>query len=253
MAKRLWLSGLALFLLAAFVQAPAAWLGSWIDQATSQRWRLGGVEGTVWRGRATVHGLDRPTHRWRTGVPLHWRAIWSGLPRGQFAVQIDLDEGHGALLTAGLEGWAIARLDALLPVSLVAVLLPVKLGDYGWSGTVRAQGTGFGCDWARGACTGRIDLLWEQASVALIPGLVLGDYRVRITGEGEALRFDLATVRGPLQIAGAGELSAAAMRFNGEAHAEGDSAARLDVVLRALGRPAAAPGRYLIEYREMRK
>jgi hypothetical protein len=82
---------------------------------------------------------------------------------------------------------------------------------------------------------------------------VLGDFRVRVTAEGEALRFDVGTLRGRLQIVGAGELTAESLRFSGEAEARGEDNAGLETVLRALGRPGSAPGRYLIEYREALK
>jgi len=104
--------------------------------------------------------------------------------------------------------------------------------------------------WTRTECAGQIELTWERAAVAQIPGPPLGDYLLRLTAEGAALRFDLTTVRGRLQIAGAGELSSGTLRFAGEAAATGEGAAGLDPVLRAMGRPGTAPGRYLIEYRE---
>ena len=256
--KRLWLFGVGLFLLAAIVQLPAAWLAPWIAQATHQRWRLGAVEGTVWQGRATLFALDRPTGRWRPGRGVRWRLaagkLSPGLKRleglGRLAVQVDLDDGGGAQLAAGVRGWSIERLDAMLAADQIAALLPGALGEYGWSGTMRGRGAEFRCGWTRPDCTGRIELMWQRAAVAEIPGPPLGDYLLRLTAEGEALRFDLRTARGRLQITGSGELSAGTLRFAGEAGATGESAGNLDTILRALGRPGAAPGRYLIEYRE---
>jgi hypothetical protein len=253
--KRLWLCGIALFLLAAVVQFPAAWFAPWLSQATHQRWRLGAVEGTVWQGSATVYGFDRPSGRWHPGRGLRWRlAARELLPGmrglGRLAVQVDFDQGGGAKLAAGIRGWSIERIDAMLSADQIAALLPGTLGDYGWSGTMRGRGAEYRCRWTRTECTGQIELTWERAAVAQIPGPPLGDYLLRLTAEGAALRFDLRTVRGRLQIAGAGELSAGTLRFAGEAAAAGEGAAGLDPILRAIGRPGTAPGRYLIEYRE---
>jgi len=248
--KRLWLFGVGLFAFAAVVQLPAAWLAPWIAQATHQRWRLGGVEGTLWQGRATVYGLDRPSGRWHAGRGISWRLAWGELLRGRLAVQADLDGGGGARLAAAIRGWSIERLDAVVSADQIAALLPGTLGDYGWSGRMRARADEFHCLWASSQCTGRIELTWENAAVAQVPGPPLGDYRLRLTAEGKALRFDLATTRGRLQITGSGELSARSLRFAGEAAATGESAGNLGTILRALGRPGAAPGRYLIEYRE---
>ena len=253
--KRLWFGGIALFLLAAVVQFPAAWLAPWLAEATHQRWRLGAVEGTLWEGRATVHGFDRPSGRWHPGRGLRWRLVAGELlpgsgGRGRLAVQVDFEAGGGALLSAGMQGWSIERIDATLSAGQVAALLPGTLGDYGWSGTMRARGAEYGCRWTRRECTGQIELAWERAALAQIPGPPLGDYLLRLTAEGTALRFNVMTVRGRLQITGAGDLSEGTLRLAGEAAATGEAAAGLDPVLRAIGRPGTAPGRYLIEYRE---
>lgn len=140
----------------------------------------------------------------------------------------------------------------MLSADQIAALLPGTLGDYGWSGTMRGRGAEFRCRWTRPECTGQIELTWERAAVAQIPGPPLRDYVLRLIAEGEALRFDLTTVRGRLRIGGAEEWSAGTLRFAGEAAATGEGAASLDTVLRAIGRSGTAPGRYLIEYRETR-
>lgn len=248
--KRLWLYGVGLFLLAAIIQFPAAWLAPWTAQATQQRWRLGAVEGTIWRGRATLSAFDRRSGRWHPGFGIRWRWVWSELLRGRAALQADFDDGGSSQLSATFQGWTIERLDAALPVAYAAALLPGPLGEYGWSGTAQARGTGFACRWSRAVCTGQIELQLRNAAVAELPGPVLGDFRVRVTAEGEALRFDVGTQRGRLMISGAGELSPETLRFSGEAEARGADTAGLDTVLRAIGRPGSAPGRYLIEYRE---
>jgi general secretion pathway protein N len=251
--KRLWLFGFVLFLLAAAIQFPAAWLAPWTTQATQQRWRLGSVEGTIWRGRATLSAFDRPSGRWHPGYGIRWHFVWSELLRGRAALQLDFDGGGGSQLSATFQGWSIERLDAALPVAYAAALLPGPLGEYGWSGTAQARSSSFACRWTRAVCTGQVDLQLHDAAVAALTGPVLGDFRVRVTAEGEALRFDVGTLRGRLMISGAGELNAESLRFSGEAEARGTDAAGLETVLRAIGRPGSAPGRYLIDYRETLK
>ena len=252
--KRLWYFGAGLFLLAAIIQLPAAWFAPGIAKLTQQRWRLGAAEGTVWQGRATIYGFDRPTGRWHPGRGVQWRLAGGELLRGRLTVQADLDDGGGARLVAGIGSWSIERLDAVVSADQLATLLPGTLGDYGWSGLMRARAEEFRCLWARSGartdCTGKIDLTWESAAVAQIPGPPLGDYRLRLTAEGEALRFDLVSTRGRLQITGSGELSGGSLHFVGEASAIGENAGNLDAILRTLGRPGSAPGRYLIDYRE---
>ena len=100
-------------------------------------------------------------------------------------------------------------------------------------------------------CSGRIEMLWTDAAVSEVSGPVLGDYRIELNAEGNALRLDLATVRGRLQINGHGEFSAGALRFNGEAAASGANGdnAGLNSLLNALGRPTGVAGKYLLDYR----
>jgi hypothetical protein len=115
---------------------------------------------------------------------------------------------------------------------------------------MRARSAQFRCRWKRPDCTGRIELAWENAALTQFTGPVLGDYQLQLIAEGQALRFDLTTLRGRLQITGAGELSDGKLHFIGEAAATGENAGNLENLLRTLGRPGAVPGRYLIEYRE---
>lgn len=247
--KKLWIVGIALLLLAILVQFPAAWLAPAVGRATSERWRLAATEGTVWAGRGSLYSFDRASGSWSAGRSLRWRVSWASLAQGALAARLAFDDGGQAELEAGARGWTLRGLDATFPAAQLAVLLPSTVGDYGWAGTLAARSSGFRCTWNRPRCTGQFDLAWDDASTAQIPGPPLGDYRVRLTAEGEALRFAVTTVRGRLQLAGGGEVSQGRLAFSGEAQAAGDDV-RLESLLRAIARPGPAPGRYLIEYRE---
>ena len=248
--KRLWFYGFALFLLAAIVQFPAAWLAPWTAQATQQRWRLGAVDGTIWQGQATLSAFDRRSGRWHPGIGIRWRFLWTELARGRAALQIDLDDGGQSQLSATYQGWSIDRIDAALPVAYAAALLPGHAGRIRMVGRRAGARRGFRLPMVTSCLHGQDRPGLRNAAVAELPGPALGDFRVRVTAEGEALRFDVGTLRGRLQIAGAGELTAQTLRFSGEAGATGEGAAGLESVLRAMGRPGTAPGRYLIEYKE---
>lgn len=248
--KRLLFAGIAFLLLAVLIRFPAASIAPYIARATGDRWRVAAAEGTLWRGQATIYALNGTSGQWYPGLGMKWRVIWSELAKGLFASKIDFDDGGTAQFSLGFRGWSLEQLNAALPAVQVATLLPSALSDYGWSGTLKSQATKFGCNWGVPRCAGQIELSWIAAGTAQIPGPPLGDYRLRMTAEGEALHFDLGTVRGRLQIAGSGELSNGKVRFTGEASANGEDAARLETLLRTIGRPGSAPGRYLIEYRE---
>ncbi|MSQ52552.1 MAG: hypothetical protein EXR28_11750 [Betaproteobacteria bacterium] len=240
------------FLLAALIQVPGAWLAPLAFQASNQRLRLADVEGSIWNARAAMHVFDRSSSRWHPGIGIRWRIAWMDLFAGRLAFDLTLDAGGVAQIAAEWRGWSLNRVNARLPVAPLASSMQGALADYGWSGILIASGTAFRCDWVGpiSDCTGQLAFDWIDAQSAQIPGPALGDYRLRLTGENQAMHFDLSTQRGRLQIAGAGDYSAGSLRFGGEAWAARDDSAGLDTLLRAIGRPGSKPGRYLIEYRE---
>jgi general secretion pathway protein N len=251
--KRWWLLGIFLLLLAAAIQFPAAWIAPEVARLTAQRWRLAGVEGTVWRGRGTLYALHRASGHWYAGPTLTWRVMWGELAKGVLAAHIESNDGSRMQAVGRWQGWSLERLEAVLPAVHLAALLPPTLSDYGWSGAIQARTARFGCEWERPDCTGQIEIVWTGAATAQIPGPALGDYRLRLIAEGDALRFDLGTARGRLQLAGSGEFSAGKLRFKGEAAAVGDNDVRLENILRTIGRQGPTPGRYLIEYQELQQ
>jgi general secretion pathway protein N len=247
--KRACAVGIALLLLAIIVQFPAAWLAPVIGRMTSERWRLTDIEGTLWSGRAKLYVFDRPTGYWYRGHAMTWRVLWRKLATGVLAAGVGFDDGGRAEITAGARGWTIEGADATFPARQLAVLLPGTIGEYGWGGTIVVRAAAFRCSWGRPTCTGQAELVWGGAATTQIPGSLLGDYRVRVIAEGDALRFTVSTIQGRLQAAGAGEISGGPLRFAGEAYAGGGDL-RLESILRAIGRPGSVPGRYLIDYRE---
>ncbi len=255
------------FLVAGLVQIPGAWLAPLVSQASNQRLRLSDVEGSIWNARATLHAFDRSSSRWHPGLGIRWSMAWTELFGARIAFdlnlgdlsQIDLthdnlshDAGGVAQVTADVRGWSLNRVKLRMPVAPLASSMQGALADYGWSGTLIANGAAFRCQWDGlfSDCSGQLAFDWIAAHSAQIPGPALGDYRLRLTGESQAMRFDLSTERGRLQIAGAGDYSKGSLHFGGEAWVTTDDSASLDTLLRAIGRPGSAPGRYLIEYRE---
>lgn len=248
MRLRFLVTGILFFLLAATILWPAASLSPWVESATNGRLRLASAEGRLWNGNGVLLGRTGDGGDWHSAQNIAWRLRWSDLWRGRIGVETGFEHGD-ALFMVGIEGLYVERLDATLTASLIGVLLPGALGRYAWAGSMNARGSGFSCAWQSQNCQGEIALLWKDAGLAEVPGGDLGDYRIRMVGEGQALRFDLATLRGRLQITGSGEVSANAVRFRGEAGATGPSGAQLNNLLRTIGRQGATPDRFIIDYR----
>ena len=251
---RLRLAGFAFFilftLLAAAILWPAATLVPWLERASNGHWQLSAAQGTLWNGRGTLLSRAGDAAPWRYAQSIQWRARWRDLLGGRLGVDIIFEQGGHALLAVTPGRVALERFDLSLPAPAIVVLLPGALGRYGWAGRLRARGDNFRCAWNSHSCNGEMELLWSDAAVAEAPGSKLGDYRFRLVGEGQALRVDLTTLNGRLQINGSGEITDGGLSFRGEAGATGSDAASLDALLRTLGRPAATPGKYQIDYRD---
>lgn len=252
---RLRLAGLAFFilslLLAAAILWPATTLAPWLERASNGHWRLSAAEGSLWNGRGTLLARSGDAAPWRVAQSIEWHARWRELLGGRIGVDIAFEQGGHALIAAAPGGVSLESFDLSLPAPAVFVLLPGALGRYGWGGSLRASGNSFRCAWNSRACSGEIELLWKDGAVAEVPGSKLGDYRFRLVGEGQALRVDLTTLSGRLQINGSGEIAGNGLSFRGEAGATGSDAASLEALLRTLGRPAATPGKVQIDYRDV--
>ena len=250
---RLRLLGFALvtlfFVLAAAILWPASALAPWVERGSNGHWRLSNTEGSVWNGNGIILTHSGDGTAWHIAQSVRWQLRWGELWRGRIAVETTYDQGS-SLIAVTSDSFFIEKIDANLPAPMLLVLLPGALGRYSWGGSIQLRGNSFRCTWQTDACNGEIELLWNDAAVAEVPGSTLGDYRFRLVGEGRALRTDLSTLRGRLQINGSGEITANSLRFKGEAAASGSDVAALDAMLRTLGSPSGTPGRYLIDYRE---
>lgn len=236
------------FLCAAAILWPAAWLGPWIEQASSGRWRLASAAGSIWDGRGILAAGAGGTASWHSAQSIRWRLDTGNWWRGRIGAVIELERG-AARLVLDPDALTVEQVDAALPAPLLGAMLPETLAGYGWTGMVQARGGGFRCTWDGASCAGEIEFQWNDAGLAEIPGTRLGDYRMRLTGEGPVLRAVIATLGGRLHVQGTGEIERGAVRFVGEASANGPNDAWLNDVLRSIGRPGGTPGRVAIHYR----
>lgn len=237
------------FLLAAAILWPASALAPWIERGSNGHWRLANTEGSIWSGNGLILTHSADGSAWQIAQSVRWQLRWGELWRGRVTIETAYDQGS-SLIVATPDSVSLEQIDATLPAPMLLLLLPGALGRYGWGGSIHLRGDAFRCTWQNRACDGEIELLWNDAAVVEVPGNTLGDYRFRLVAEGRALRTDLSTLRGRLQINGSGEVAANGLRFKGEATATGSDAGALDAMLRTLGSPAGSPGKYLIDYRE---
>jgi len=237
------------FALAAILLWPASALAPWVESGSNGRWRLSSPEGTIWSGSGLILSQTGDGSSWQIAQNIRWQLHPGQLWRGRLLIEASLDQGN-ALIALRTDSVTLEQIDVALPAPMLLALLPGALSRYGWAGMIHARTNILACSWQGHSCTGEIDLLWKDAAVAEVPGSRLGDYRFRLVGEGQAMRVDLATLSGRLQISGSGEISGNGLQFKGEASAAGTDTAALDAMLRTLGRSSGTPGKYLIDYRE---
>jgi Type II secretion system (T2SS), protein N len=103
-------------------------------------------------------------------------------------------------------------------------------------------------NYAGGDSSGKANVTWRQAALALSPVKPLGEYGLAVDAKDGALNYQLTTVSGALQLEGKGRWAAnAAPTFLGSARAQPNYAAQLADLLRLLGNPdssGAVPLRY---------
>ncbi|MBV2234662.1 MAG: type II secretion system protein N [Sterolibacterium sp.] len=265
---------LCLLLLAAISQWPAASLASLLTRISNDQWHLEAPTGTLWRGSGMLLARAGKNTPWRKLQNLHWQIHASELLHGRLTIRLTPEQGQ-LLLVARPAGLQIEDIDLRLPAETIAPLLPGAFGRYDWHGQLHASSQRFSCNWQRNDCQGQLEIFWRDAAVAEIPGIVLGDYRIHLTGQGEQSQIHLETLRGALQITGNGTLSARnGLDFSAQASVPGlgDAGSRilgsetlinrsdrldqrpspLASLLETLGRPTA-DGRYLLEYHQTRQ
>jgi general secretion pathway protein N len=241
-------------LVALLLFAPASWLAGALHRASEGRLMLAEAKGSVWRGNAVAVLTGGPGSRDASALPgrLHWSLGWQG---GAPALALRQDcciSGTLRLrLHPGVGAW---RLE--LPASAT----PQPLGQWpaAWlaglgtpfntlqlTGMLRLSSAGFSL--AGGGATpglaGSLDLALEQMASRVSTLQVLGSYRLRLQGPAEGAgpaQVQLNTRDGALLLTGAGEWSAAGLRFRGEARAAPEAEAVLNNLLNIIGRRQGA-------------
>ena len=95
----------------------------------------------------------------------------------------------------------ISRHDISLPATVLGLGVP-KLAPLGLTGDVLIHVTSLSI--ARNRMEGNATVHWRAAGSSLTPVSPLGDYELRLDGEGMTVHAFLRTIEGPLQLEGKG-------------------------------------------------
>lgn len=193
--------GLGAYALALIATAPATLVDASLQRASAGRLRLAEAQGTLWSGTGQLEIRDSGG---RTGVAktLDWRVMPGSLLRGHLVCEVGLEQAAKRFpVTISLSRIDLANADINLPAAVLGLGVP-KLAPLGLTGDVLVHVTALSI--GRSATRGSATLQWRSAGSALTPVSPLGDYELRIEGEGPVVRAALLTLQGPLQLDGKG-------------------------------------------------
>ena len=193
--------GLGAYALALIATAPATFADAGLQRASQGRLRLAEAQGTLWSGSGQIEIRDTSG---RTGVAksLAWRLAPESLLRGHVVAEVELDQAAKPFpVTLSLSRLEITDAAISLPATVLGLGMP-KLAPLGLTGDVLIHVASLSI--ARDAMEGNATLQWRAAGSTLTPVSPLGDYELRLEGEGPAVRATLHTLQGPLRLDGKG-------------------------------------------------
>ena len=235
-------AGAALGALVALVLfAPAAWLARGVHSASSGQIVLADARGTVWNGSSrfifTGGAASRDATELPQGIAWTLRPALSGVT-ARIAAPCCTSAPLAATITPRLTG-----ADAALTVPLMRMGAAVLAGlGTPWNtiapqGQLQLQGQALTLAWREGRLRigGSATMDLTDMSSRLSTLAPLGDYRLTLQG-GDAPTLTLETLKGGLELSGAGQWVGARLRFNGEASAAPERLDALSNLLNIIGR-----------------
>ena len=193
--------GFAVYALGLIATAPATLIDARLDQASAGALRLAEASGTLWSGSGQIEVRDA-NRRGGIAQSITWRIRPAYLLRAKLLYEVTLD--HSAQhfsVTISPSRIEVADADINLPAAALGLGVP-KLAPLGLTGDMllHIARLAFG----RGSVQGNATLQWRGAGSAFTRVSPLGDYELRLEGDGAAVQASLRTLQGPLQLDGQG-------------------------------------------------
>lgn len=193
--------GLAVYALGLVVAAPATLIDARLAQASSGGLRLGEASGTLWSGTGQIEIRD-PSSSSGIAKSIAWRIRPAYLLRGELRYDVTLDRALQHFpVTITLSRIEVADADVSLPAAALGLGVH-KLAALGLTGDTQLHIARLAI--GRGSVQGNATLQWHDAGSAFTPVSPLGDYELRLDGDGNTVHASLRTLQGPLQLDGQG-------------------------------------------------
>ena len=224
--------GLGAYALGLIAAAPATLIDSSLRQASSGGLRLAEASGTLWSGTGLIEIRDANR---RSGIAksIAWSVRPAYLLRGKLLYEVALD--HAAQhfpVTISPSRIEVTDADVGLPAAALGLGVP-KLSALQLTGDMLLHIARLAI--GRGSVQGNATLQWQGAGSAFTRVSPLGDYEMRIEGDGSAVRASLRTLQGPLQLEGRGSWAAGRnLVFQGSARVPPQHEQQLSPLLRLI-------------------
>jgi general secretion pathway protein N len=192
--------GLAAYALGLVATAPATLIDARLAQASAGGLRLAEARGTLWSGTGQIEIRDANRN---SGIAksVAWHIRPAYLLLGTLRYDVALDHAQHFPVAISLSRIEVTDADINLPAAALGLGAP-KLAPLGLTGDMllHIARLAFG----RGSVQGNATLRWRDAGSAFTRISPLGDYELRLEGDGTAVRATLRTLQGPLQLDGQG-------------------------------------------------
>jgi general secretion pathway protein N len=193
--------GVFTYALGLIVTAPATLIDARLQQASDGRLRLAESSGTLWSGTGQVEVRDANR---QSGIAksIAWRVRPAYLLRGKLQYEVELDHAVKHFpVTISASTLEVADADINLSAAALSLGVP-KLGPLGLTGDMLLHVARLTI--GRGSIRGNATLQWQGAGSAFTRVSPLGNYELRVEGDGAQVQASLGTLQGPLQLEGLG-------------------------------------------------
>jgi len=193
--------GLLVYLVAVIAATPATLIDGSLRRASDGRIRLTEARGTLWSGAGQIEVRDAGG---RTGIAknLAWRLLPESVLRGRLICEVEVDQsGRRFPVTMSMSRIEISNAEINLPAAVLGLGVP-KLAPLGLTGEVQLRVTSMSIESKE--MQGNATLQWRDAGSVLTSISPLGDYELRLDGEGTTVHAYLRTIQGPLRLDGKG-------------------------------------------------
>lgn len=193
--------GFGAYVLALIATAPATLADAALQRASEGRLRLAEAHGTFWSGAGLLEIRDA---RGQTGISREfaWRFLPLSLLLAHLVCEVKLENASKRFpVTLSASGVELANAEIHMPAAALGLAVP-RLAPLGLTGDVLFHVTTLTI--TRHTVAGEATLQWRAAGSNLTPVSPLGDYELRLDGEGRTVSAVLRTIDGPVRLDGRG-------------------------------------------------